>query len=189
MLGDKNLACSGVSCVLLAYLAGEIWETAVTSNSNQRSTVMSPCSLMNPPVLKSFHAVQVCWAGLVRMINHLVLEWLFGGQLKQKKENNQGWNKWRTVHSVAHLPKLFFLGQLCLFFFFFSFGKWTDQFAVTLTAPLWLRPTSLHACIIEAVFPLVVLPSFSVPKHFYCRKVCVLKYPIYQVHTLLKSVC
>lgn len=41
MLGDKNLARSGVSCVLLAYLAGEIWETAVTSNSNQRSTGMS----------------------------------------------------------------------------------------------------------------------------------------------------
>lgn len=89
MLGDKNLACSGVSCVLLVYLAGEIWETAVTSNSNQRSTGMSTCSLMNPPVLKSLHAVQVCWAGLGRMINHLVLEQFFGGQLKQKQNKTK----------------------------------------------------------------------------------------------------
>ena len=118
MLGDKNLARSGVSCVLLAYLAGEIWETAVTSNSNQRSTGMSPCSPMNPPVLKSFHAVQVCWAGLGRMINHLVLEWLFGGQLKQNKTTQNTMGEISEGQSILwHTCQSYFFRAVVPFFF------------------------------------------------------------------------
>lgn len=122
--GIKTWLAQVSACILLAYLAGEIWETAVTSNSNQRSTGMSPCSLMNPPVLKSFHAVQVCWAGLGRMINHLVLEWLFGGQLKQNKTKQNTMGEISEGQSILwHTCQSYFFGAAVPFFFLWKMNR------------------------------------------------------------------
>lgn len=76
----------GVSCVVLAYVVADLWETEVTPNCNGILTGLRSCSPVRPPVLKYFHSVQVCWARLGRMINRLVPEQLFGGQLKKKKK-------------------------------------------------------------------------------------------------------
>lgn len=188
MLGVKTWLTPGVSCNVLAYFAGGIWETEVTPKSNGRLTGMRSCSPVSPPVLKSFHSVQVCWARLEWMINRPVQEQLFGGQLKQKKPQTHRWNKWRAIYYMGHLPKLFFQGS-CTFFPLWKMNR-----------AIWFPVSLPYAALDPHHFTLASpklfshgLPcflSFSLLIHSYCRKIYFLKHPfisLFKKHSFLKA--